>query len=263
MPFDPRLFLIVLMLPALPSLAGPLAAAACLERLDAAVSEAREGNLVIAERQLAVLAERCEHLPQIQHDLGVIAERRGDRAAALEHLEAALLEDPRAADTVAGMRALHRQTATAAYARALGATAQTPLSEPQSAPLAESLDESLDWQDSGDVNADALRSSTDRPELRSIATLDYELYDWWLGAANDPPDGWLAHYSDDYPRRLALAQHGLTRPVGWDDVGREIAFTENDAVAILEHAGSLGPERRLLLLRLQGNRWKIYQETPL
>lgn len=219
----------------------------CLERLDAAVSVGRDTDLDRARQQLEQLAEACPALPQVQHDLAVIALLDGEREQAIEHLEAALAVDARTAESLGGLRALHRHAASLAYARALGtaSTAPTP---------------TLDWQDATDQPRQLDETASD--DLRDVVTLEYELYDWWQGAALDPADGWLAHYTDDYPRQVALADHGRPRPVSWADVRREIAFTSNDAVAIIEHDGSTRLERRLLLLRLSGHRWKIYQETP-
>jgi len=219
----------------------------CLENLDLAVSIGRDGDLAKSRKQFERLATQCPGLPQAHHNLGVIALREGGREQAIEHLEAALETEARTAETLGALRAMHRHAASLAYARALGTASTAP-------------SPTLDWQDASDQPEGLEDASSD--ELRDLVTLEYELYDWWQGAASDPAEGWLAHYSDDYPRRVALADHGRPRPADWSDVRREIAFTENDAVAIIEHAGDTRLERRLLLLRLYGHRWKIYQETP-
>ena len=236
-----------------PASAPVLAPALCLERLDAAVRLAGGGDEAAARGRLERLAGRCEHLPQIRHDLGVLAARAGESEAAIAALEAALEADPRSAETLAHLRALHRREAAIGYARALGKAKRS------APPLPE-----LALQDSTDVNADTLRGRADRSGLRDSSTLEYELYAWWHGADDGDEAAWLAYYADDYPPRLAMA--GRTRPAraNWADVRREIAFTAEDAVAVLEH-GRGGPDawRRLLLLRLEGDRWKIYRERPL
>ena len=239
-----------------PTHAPPLLSAAdCLERLDAAVLIARDGDERRAERVLRRLERRCEHLPQIRHDLGVLAARDDRLPEAMAHFEASLAADPRAAMTRGHLRELHRREARRAYARVLDAVPPATGRE-------------LVLQDSADVNADSLRASRSRGELRDFATLEYELYDWWASATDPDADGWLAHYVDGYPRRLALASREAAAALAWEEVRRELAFTAEEAVAVLD-AGAGGDgagedgARRLLLLRLDGNRWKIYRETPL
>lgn len=238
---------------AAPGSAPALAPALCLEGLDSAVRLARDGEESAARERLRRLDGRCEHVPQIRHDLGVLAARAGDGETAIAAFEAALEADPRSAETLAHLRALHRREAAIGYARALGKAARSAPPLPEFA-----------LQDSTDVNADTLRGRTDRSGLRDPSTLEYELYAWWHGADDENEAAWLAHYADDYPPHLAMA--GRTRPTraSWADVRREIAFTAEDAVAVLEHDRG-GPDawRRLLLLRLEGDRWKIYRERSL
>ena len=222
----------------------------CATELDRAVHLARSGAAADAARRLEALSRRCAHLPQIEHDLGVLAARAGRTRAAIAHFEASLAADPRAADTLAQLRALHRHEAAVAYARALDVSPAVPSPE-------------LALQDSSAVNADSLRPAADDGELRTLVAVEYELYDWWHSADAPDPAGWLAHYAEDYPEEVALADRARLGRTPWERVRREVAFTAEDAVAVLEHETHGALERRLLLLRLQGKRWKIYRETPL
>jgi len=259
--------------------AAPLPPAACLERLDAAVELAERGDTGRARLRLERLAPRCAHLPQIHHDLGVIAARDGRVSAALDHFETAVAADPRAAMTLDHLRTLHRREAAAAYARALGSPSDT--SRP-----------AFTFQRSDDVGADTLRAAASEEEpLRDVATIEYELYAWWRSAVDGDVRERRSHYVDDYPRALALLGRERDAALRWEDVRREIAFTTEDAVAVLTYAGRAadgdgkpadeldggaaarvdggddaertGAFRRLLLLRLQDRRWLIYRDTPL
>ena len=245
----------------------------CLERLDAAVALAESGDTGRARLHLERLAPRCEHVPQIHHDLGVIAARGERLPAALAHFEKALESDPRVAMTLDHLRALNRREAALAYARALG--------QPGDAPRP-----ALAFQDSGDVGADTLRARriTDDP-ARRVETLEHELHAWWRSAVDGDVEARLAHYVDGYPRREALAGRERDAALVWDDVSLEIAFTAEDAVAVIGHANPFpasdsrpddgfdddasgvpaggGAQRRLLLLRPEGDRWRIYRESPL
>lgn len=231
----------------------PLPPDVCLERLDAAVEQARRGAVGRARLALERLAPHCEHVPQIHHNLGVIAARADRLPAALAHFEAALDADPRAAMTLEHVRALHRREAALGYARALGRPGDVPRSPP------------LALQDSRDVGADTLLEGriADDPR-RDVATLEYELYAWWRSAREGDADERLAHYVDGYPRRDALAGRGSELP--WEDVRRDIAFASEDAVVVLAYADASAAAdtvRRLLMLRLEGDRWRIYRDTTL
>ena len=255
--------------------AATLPVATCLARLDAAAADAaRAGRERRARKTLSALAERCPHLPQIHHDLGVLAAREERLPEAYAHFERALASDPRAGATVDQLRALHRREAALGYAHALGTAVDAP--PPR-----------LVLQDSRDVGADTLRARAARDDaLHDVSTLEYELYDWWR-SADDDDSSRLAHYVYGYSRRAALAGRERDAAIPWESVRREIALTAEDAVAVIEHpvpgtAGGAGPVgkggdasaaggtsgegatlRRLLLLRLEGERWKIYRESVL
>ena len=250
---------------AAPAPPGPL----CLERLDAAVALARSGDTGRARLHLERLADRCEHVPQIHHDLGVIAARGERLPAALAHFEKALESDPRVAMTLDHVRALNRREAALAYARALG----RPIDAPRPA---------LAFQDSGDVGADTLHERRIAGDpARRVETLEHELHAWWRSAVDGDVEARLAHYVDGYPRARALAGRERDAALVWDDVSREIAFTARDAVAVIGRANPFpardgrpgghdgaggvpaGGGGLLLLLRPEGDRWRIYRESPL
>ena len=244
-----------------PAVTAPLDTAVCVSRLDVTVSTlqrtlARSPSRTAARSArdaLRELADRCEHLPQIHHDLGVLAAREQRLPEAFGHFERALALDPRAGATLEALRGLHRREAALAYARALGTPAATPMPR-------------LTLQDSSDVGVDTLRARAARdPAFRQVATLEYELYAWWQ-SAGDGARVRRSHYVDGYPRAAALADRARDATIPWENVRRDIDFTAEDAVAVIEQPGTsdaTDPVRRLLLLRLEGARWKIYRETPL
>jgi len=222
----------------------------CLERLDAAVALAEGGDEGLARLRLERMAARCEGLAQVHHNLGVLAARADRLPEALAHFERALAAAPRAWMTLGHVRALHRREAALGYARAFGTSAEPP--EPQ-----------LRLQDSDDTDPDDVRSPRGEREreLRRLTTLEYELYAWW-SSADQGTGARLAHYVDGYPAELALGGRERDASLAWEAVRHEVTFTAEDAVVTLEHAGAGETVRRVLLLRLEGGRWKIYRDAP-
>jgi len=235
----------------LPDIATRLPGTTCLDELDTGVALARGGDSLQAKHHFENLNAKCRHLPQIQHNLGVLAANDNRWHEAIEHLEQSLLADDRAARTAEQLRQIHRFNASQAYARALNQAVQT---DP---PV-------LALQGSTVVNSDSLRAIQDRTDLHTVSNIEHELYDWWLSARKKTANEWLAHYIEGYPApdRDAMRQHE------WQDLEHEIALTSTDAVVVLaresaDASGEKYTERTLLLLRLQDNSWKIYQETSL
>lgn len=197
------------------------------------------------DARLAELEERCPDMPQLAHNRGVLAAKSNRWPEAIAHFERALKMDDRAADTYGHLQEIYERQAAEAYAKALGSPVK--VAEPK-----------LNWQDSTLLNADADTAGTLVSSLQSISTLEYELFDWWQALRN--AKGLDEHYVDDFSAAsIRLSQQNLANQ-NWEDVQRKITFTASDAVVILT---DIRQTRTLLLLRLVGTRWKIYQETPL
>ena len=226
----------------------------CAAELDAAVATARRGALDAARDALDALGRQCTGLPQIEHDLGVIALRAGDHDAAVRHLERALEVDERAARTVGALREVRRWRAGLAWRDALGENGPG-----RRAPALELL--------GSDVTGASERLDAGRDALlRDETALAYELYAWWDTLRRGDADDVDSHYAGDAVR----APVDGARPDGagaglpdWDDVERELAFTARDAVAVLRWRDGGAAAGRLLLLRAVDDRWLIYRESPL
>jgi len=219
----------------------------CLTQLDATVALASgqpdtEGYL---ERRFAELERRCPDLPHFAHNQGVLAAQSERWIDAIDHLDRSLQLDARASMTYRHLQAIFEHRAAQAYARAL----KTPV--PASAPV-------LALQRSTDQNAQIEQSERRNRQLRTISTVEYEMFAWWQSIQNntDTED----FYVHDFPSQaIGIGTRKITQ-LGWDELQREIAFTTEDAVVVLSDPAR---NRALLLLRLIGNRWKIYQETLL
>ena len=230
----------------------------CAAELDAAVATARRGALDAARDALDALGRQCTGLPQIEHDLGVIALRAGDHDAAVRHLERALEVDERAARTVRALREVRRWRAGLAWRDALGETGTG-----RRAPALDLL--------GSDVTGASERLEAGRDALlRDEAALAYELYAWWDALRRGDADDVRSHYAGDAVRTAG----GSTPTAGgeddadaglpdWNDVERELAFTARDAVAVLRWREGDASAGRLLLLRAVDDRWLIYRESPL
>lgn len=222
----------------------------CLVQLDAAVNLALESDLDAATEQLETLATACEHIPQIQHNLGVLAAMDNRLPEAISYLEASVAADPRAALSVRHLQDIFRYRASVAYANALNTT-----------PTASEPDYS--FQDSSDLNSDSLRLQRERSELHTVGTIEYELFAWWQ-IRHDERQDVREHYVSDYPEVSILQASERFKDIDWDDMQREIAFTQEDAVIVLSDVSvDDASDKTLILMRLEGNRWKIYQETSL
>lgn len=222
----------------------------CLVQLDAAVTLALEPDLAAAAEKLEALSAVCEDVPQIQHNLGVLAAMDNRLPEAVSYLEASVAADPRAALSVSHLQDIFRYRASLAYASALN----TPTTA--SAP-------NYVFQDSTHHNSDTVRLQRERTELHTVGTIEYELYAWWQTRHDERQDV-REHYVSNYPEVSVERALGRFVDIDWDDMKREIAFTQEDAVVVLSDASEDdASEITLLLMRLEGNRWKIYQETSL
>lgn len=224
-----------------------LAAVDCEAELDAIVSEVSNDaqNLAPLEDRLENLVGWCHHLPQINHNRGVLAARTGRWPDAIAHFESALALDKRAAMTHRHLQQIFEYRAASAYARALGSS--QPIVEPV-----------FELQDSTTHNADALSDAKNKSQLHTFSTVEYELYALWQ--SHQLQQEIIDFYVDEFPRSAIerLQRDYLDNP--WSGLQREIAFTANDAVVVLSDGSQ---QQILLLLRLVGTRWKIYQETAL
>jgi hypothetical protein len=116
----------------------------------------------------------------------------------------------------------------------------------------------LALQLSTDQNANTSLSTQDQSKFHTISTVEYELYAWWQ--AMQSADKLSDFYVNDFPSKAV--GRGIQRLLEqkWNNLQREIAFTAQDAVVVLSDPLQ---NRTLVLLRLVGARWKIYQETQL
>jgi len=231
---------------------GSLLQNTCADQLDSAVSAYNNGkasNKDLTEGQVeelfAQLKQDCDHLPQVHHNLGVMAAEAQQWDQAIEHFQRATANDTRTNMTQTQLLAIHQYKAALAYKNALGA-ASLRTAKPE-----------FRLQDSDDKNQ--AYSLPPKSELHSVSTVDYELYSWWQSAGQASAADWLEHYTPGYPP----AESDDAKIVSWTDVARDISFTAQDAVVVLSYQVDNIEKRTLLLMRLQNNRWKIYRETTL
>lgn len=225
----------------------PFTLTECWRALDRAALYADDVDNDTAQQGFTSLAQSCESLPQVHHNIGVIAARRGQWEIAIQAFDAAIELYPLTADTVNQLRSLHEYQAKQAWQVAL--KLDTELSPPR-----------FTLQTSRDQNQ-AIAAQPDHDSgLRSVTTIDFELYTWWH-ASTDSNDkaAWLNHYVKGYPAQVIPD----AQVVNWNDVRRDIRFTAQDAVAVLswDHAGKT--QHRMLLMSLAGERWQIYHEASL
>ncbi|MFK8080923.1 MAG: hypothetical protein AB8B97_11615 [Granulosicoccus sp.] len=219
----------------------------CASQLDATVALGSNpgANPESIAARFAALEDNCPAFAQLAHNQGVLAARSNQWPQAIAHFKRALAKDQRAADTHRHLQQIFEYRAAQAYARALDTplTAQPP---------------QLDFQDSSARNAESEQQFPEHEQLRDIATIEYELFAWWQ--AQQTWAGISSHYVEGYDIeaiRLFRQEHTSRQ---WPDIKREIAFTQSDAVVVLSDAAKA---HTLLLMRLTGTRWKIYQETRL
>ncbi len=218
--------------------------AACAQRLDTAVTHFNDGNTNAAADLLNAMLEECSQMPQLHHNLGVIAGAKGLWPASSKHFQQALSLDSRVSDTLHQLQSVHRHSASVAYREALDFKGKL---EPPT----------FEMQNSATIDTEA--DGTSSPALRTVSTVDYELYDWWLAAADNNKEQWLAHYISGYP---PLENTDAPR-VNWSAVQRDISFTAQDAVVVIRYRIGKQQKHTLLLMKLHENRWKIYREAHL
>ena len=219
----------------------------CAAELDAAVALASnpDNNPGKLTARFASLESACPEFAQIAHNQGVLEAQQDHWQLAISHFERALQKDERAADTYRHLQQIFERRAAEAYAKALGTAINVP--KP-----------TMQLQDSGKHNSDLLQQYPEHPQLRNVATIEYELYAWWQSKQDlqSIRDYYVADYEMEAIEQAR--QRHLQRQ--WSTLKREIAFTTEDSVVVLsDSAGAYA----MLLMRLEGNRWKIYQETSL
>ena len=217
---------------------------ACEDELNSAVAIYNAGDAQRAHTKLAAMAEDCDHLPQIQHNLGVLAYERDEWPQAQSHFNKAIANDTRTNMTRAHLQSLHQYQASVAFQKAMNA--RHVINPPQ-----------LQMQTTSVSNT--IVEPNPKTSLHNLATVDYELYSWWTSAADKEPQAWLEHYLNGYP----AVQNFDAAKISWSRVNRDISFTAQDAVVVLSYRIDEVDKRTLLLLRLQNNRWKIYREAAL
>lgn len=227
---------------------GSLLQNSCTEQLDMAVSAYNHGETSTTsstKHLFEQLKQDCDHLPQVHHNLGVLAAEAQQWDQSIEHFQRAIANDTRTNMTLTQLQAIHQYKAAMAYKNALGATTNKT-SKPQ-----------FSLQDSADTNQ--AYNLPPKTALHTVPTIDYELYSWWEAASQTPATDWLEHYTPGYPP----AESDDAKKVSWNKVARDISFTAQDAVVVLSYRLDNIEKRTLLLMRLQNNRWKIYREAEL
>lgn len=217
----------------------------CATELDATVAMASNPDHApgALEKRFAALERACPAFAQMAHNQGVLAARQERWPQAIAHFERALSKDKRAADTHQHLQQIFKFRAAEAYALALN----SPLAVPPPTPV---------LQDSSKRNAESTQRFAAQDHLRNMATIEYELYAWWH--ARQSWKGVRDHYVEDYDIEAIKLTRQKHLNVQWSQIRREIAFTENDVAIVL---GNADKSHTLLLMRLVGSRWKIYQES--
>ena len=205
-----------------------------------------EGNKNAAYTLLTQMQDYCSSFPQVEHNLGVLAVSNQQYDVAIAHFQKSLQQDHRSQHTFDQLQAVHAYLASIAYSEALQLRSRAP--KP-----------ALAMQDSTYVNNNSARLERAQSDLHNISTVEYELYDWWQSARDSNKEAWLSHYEQQYPPPA----DAMTAPVDWQSTQRRINFNAQDAVAIVSYQSNGSQQHRQLLMRLQGNRWKIYQEHRL
>jgi len=220
--------------------------AQCLRAIDKLVMHVEQVDTDTAQQGLSTLAHSCEEVPQVHHNLGVIAARQGQWETAISSFQRAIALNPQTADTVKQLSDIHEFQAKKAWRVAL--ELEQELREPL-----------FTWQDSSDENRQISANAANIAGLRSVATVDFELYNWWHAWDATATAEWSEYYVNGYPPPT----FDEPRPVSWDEVEKDIQFTASDAAVVLKWTQDGSARHRWLLLTLTGQRWKIYHESAL
>ncbi len=218
----------------------------CHTALDNSRTLYNDGDKKAAYKLLIHMQAHCTNFPQIEHNLGVLAVSNEQYDVAIQHFENSLQQDKRSQDTADQLQQVRAYQASIAYSEALQLRSRAP--KPAST-----------MQDSTKINSIAPPLPRAQSNLHNTSTVEYELYDWWQSARDNNKEAWLSHYEQQYPPPPGA----MTAPVKWQNTQRRINFTAQDAVAIVSYQSKGLQQHRQLLMRLQGNRWKIYQEFQL
>ena len=219
----------------------------CLAQLDAtaALASEKDDDDGYIESRFAELESLCPNLPHFAHNQGVLAAQAQRWPEAIKHLTRSLQLDSRASMTHRHLQQIFEHRAAKAYAKAL----KTPLTiQP---PV-------LALQLSTHQNADSFLPVEEQRQFRTISTVEYELYAWWHTTRDS--ESFHDFYVGDFPQQAIGRGSNHLHDEQWHDMQREIAFTAQDAVVVLSDNLQ---NRTMMLLRMVGTRWKIYQETQL
>ncbi|MBX2823309.1 MAG: hypothetical protein KTR33_01180 [Gammaproteobacteria bacterium] len=244
----------------------------CLAEIDIASGTYFEGDSDKAGRQLNQLLHSCDQIPQLHHNLGVLAAEQQDWSQATGYFEQALALDRRAAMTQASLSAIYQYKAGLAYQKALKLS-QTP-DLPQFAMQDSTLTNVCLAADTRVVPTPAPdqaqpQNATQVQARDTGAALDeirYDINSWWAAIREQDNDGYQAYYADGYtpPLKVEQRQFPAAEPHSLDiQLLDKIALVTVGLSATAETSESGNGEASqelLLVMQHKGKLWQIIKE---
>lgn len=265
----------------------------CLDEIDLVTrrhnTEATEGT----EKHLKELLHSCSHVPQLHHNLGVLAANRQEWNDAITHFEHSLALDERAAMTQGSLASIYQYKASRAYKKALNlreklkppvlsmqtsaltnlCIAEHPqtMSQPDTI-IAASLNLSAPVIVASDSSS--LATSPDaQPDLAQRQdAVRYDVYSWWTAIQEQDDAALPAHYSNQ-----DMIKSSFTERVAfpWNSLSVDIEFIDSIALVSITYPGdpeattdavsssqSTSPKKHdlLLVMKEYDHMWKIVRE---
>lgn len=237
----------------------------CLASIDLAVERYQSGSATEARQQHNLLRGSCEHLPQLWHNMGVLAVDQKDWNLAIGYFEKSLSLDTRAFATVDTLRSLLQFQAALAYRTALGHQQRTSPRLPVAKMQTSSLRNAYQAQEPSDpqlVNCQANWNESAQPGLHIPGANRVREPDDSLQVRRTVLRWWNSRVDPG-----EIAENGerleFSHVPEWQEINITLEFTDADAVAVVTPPASSGFSASLLLLRETGDGWEIYTERAL
>lgn len=268
----------------------------CLDEIDLVTRHHDFTDSDSSEQKLKALEYSCSHVPQLHHNLGVIAAAKLEWKEAIAYLEKSLSLDKRAALTQQSLASIYQFKASLAYKKALNlsekiklpvltmqTSALTNLCRADATPLFPQPDViipaslELTAPESIVTKMDSSQPLTDAliNEDQIGEAVRYDVGSWWTAILEQDEEALPAHYIDADTITLPLDER-LVFP--WNSLTVAIEFVDRIALVSITYPPSEwaklenNPEKSsvkqhkhdvLLVMKEQDNMWKIVREEQI
>ncbi|MBX2824247.1 MAG: tetratricopeptide repeat protein, partial [Gammaproteobacteria bacterium] len=265
----------------------------CLDEIDLVTRYYDSGDLEGTRERLKKLETSCSHVPQLHHNLGVLAAAEFAWNDAITYFEQSLALDERAAMTQQSLASIYQYKASRAYKKALNLSEKIklPVLTMQSSTLTNqcrsdialptpqpevliqaSLNLAPPTNQSADLTSPETLPATLPDTEQLLDAVRYDVYSWWTALQEQDDDALPAHYLRP---DAAVVRHQQGNRYSWNSLTIDIEFVDQIALVSITYppVSSATPAPKsptltqrtrqhdlLLVMKEHDHMWKIVRE---